>query len=244
MKRFIGLCFLVIISTVYGEERLTITAGDGLELAIDYFQPSKPLDKAVLMLHQCNSQRKMYQNLGELLASKGIHALSMDFRGFAESSNAEFDVSVIGTLPKEQRSAGYKAILKYWPDDVISAYQLLKQKAGKNAKVGVIGASCGGTQGLLLTEKYPVHAIGFFSSAQKDKNINLYADVAAEKPTLIIAAEDDGDTFVSANQLFTAAKHPNSQLLSYKGAEHGFPLFKRDPQLAEIIANWYKIQLQ
>jgi len=112
-----------------------------------------------------------------------------------------------------------------------------------NGTVGVIGASCGGSQAITLAENAKVSAIGFFSSAQRDENIARYKTVLADKPTLIIAAEEDGRTFSSAQQLFITAKHTKSKMISFKGNDHGYPLFEVDKQLDKTIVTWFNEQL-
>lgn len=119
------------------------------------------------------------------------------------------------------------------------AYRALLEKVGKDGKIHVIGASCGGGESLTLAESKDIDAIGFFSSAQRDENIERFQASLADKPTLIIAAEEDGRTYTSANALFKASKNANSKLIIYKGRDHGFPLLDKDANLAELIAQWY-----
>jgi len=181
----------------------------------------------------------MYNNIGEQLAQRGIHALSIDFRGFGESISDEFNVTTIGKLPKAERGKAWSKISTHWPDDVQLAFNYLKAKVGNKGTVGIIGASCGGSQAITLAEKENISAISFFSSSQRDENIARYGKVLVEKPTLIIASEDDGRTFTSAQQLFKTAKHPSSKMLSYKGSMHGYPLLDSDKQLAKTIVAWF-----
>ena len=65
----------------------------------------------------------------------------------------------------------------------------------------------------------------------------------ATKPTLIIAAEEDDKTFTSAQALFVAAQHPQSKMLSFKGKDHGYPLFELDKNLNETMVDWFANQL-
>jgi len=222
---------------------LTLTGQDSFELKADYFQGETKGTRAVLMLHQCNYNRSMYDTIGQQLSEQGIHALSLDFRGFGESTNADFNVEKLSKLPQEERRKKWRAMSAHWPSDVKIAYDYLKSKISKNGAVGVIGASCGGSQAITLAEKESIAAIGFFSSAQRDENIARYKAVLADKPTLIIAAEDDGRTFTSAQTLFTTAKHQQSKMISFKGNNHGYPLLDIDKNLDDAIVNWFNNQL-
>ncbi len=235
----------ISLSSLASETTLTTT--DHFLLKADYYQAkdSKNIKeqskrkRGVLMLHQCNYNRTMYNTIGEQLAQRGIHALSLDFRGFGDSISTKYNVAKVRELPQEQRRDAWSEISAHWPSDVQIAFDYLQDKIGKNGIVAVIGASCGGSQAITLAEKEEISAISFFSSSQSDKNIARYETKLADKPTLIIASQDDGRTFTSAQQLFKTAKHPNSKLISYKGSEHGYPLLDSDKQLANTIVAWF-----
>ena len=61
-----------------------LKADDGTLLKATYHSPGKP-GPAVLLLHMCNSQRKAWDGLAPLLVAKGIHVLTLDYRGYGES---------------------------------------------------------------------------------------------------------------------------------------------------------------
>ncbi|WP_019027639.1 alpha/beta hydrolase family protein [Colwellia piezophila] len=227
---------------------LTLTSSDKFALKADYYPAKTTIEnsnnRAVLMLHQCNYNRSMYNNIGEQLAEHGIHALSLDFRGFGESISNKFNVETFGKLPQAERRKAWTKMSAHWPTDVQLAFDYLKEKAGKKSNIGIIGASCGGSQAITLAEKESISAISFFSSSQSDKNISRYEKVLADKPSLIIASEDDGRTFTSAQQLFSTTKHPKSKMLSYKGDMHGYPLLDSDKQLTQTIVAWFDNELK
>jgi len=47
--------------------------------------PEKP-GPGVLLLHQCNRQRKVWDDLAARLAAAGFHAMTVDLRGYGDSS--------------------------------------------------------------------------------------------------------------------------------------------------------------
>src|SRR4051812_19869462 len=61
-----------------------LKAPDGINLKATYFAAAKP-GPGVLLLHQCNQQRKSWDKLASSLASVGINVLTLDYRGFGES---------------------------------------------------------------------------------------------------------------------------------------------------------------
>jgi dienelactone hydrolase len=222
---------------------LTLTTDKGFELKASYYQSNSKSDRGVLLLHQCNYNRTMYNDIGQQLSDKDIHALSLDFRGFGESANDEFSVEKVQALPREERSAAWQKMSEYWPMDVQLAYDHLKSKMSDKGVIGVVGASCGGSQAITLAEKNPINVIGFFSSGQRDENIARYKKILAEKPTLIIASEEDTNTYKSAQKLFTAATNISSKFIAYKGGAHGYPLLDSDAQLASYMVSWLDSQL-
>lgn len=244
----ISIISLLISATSFATEA-TLNTSDKFSLKADYYQAQPPVNskpqsiveskRGVLMLHQCNYNRTMYNTIGEQLAQRGIHALSLDFRGFGESINEKYNVKNIRKLPQVERGQAWSSMSSHWPSDVQLAFDYLKAKMHKDGKIGIIGASCGGSQAITLAEKENISAISFFSSSQSDKNIARYAKTLVEKPSLIIASENDGRTFTSAQQLFKTAKHANSKMISYKGSMHGYPLLDSDRELAQTIVAWF-----
>ncbi|MGJ8681815.1 alpha/beta hydrolase [Paraglaciecola sp.] len=234
---------LITISIGVWAKPISFSTNKNIEVKGDYYAPTNASKLGVLMLHQCNFNRSMYNQIGLKLAKQGVHALSIDFRGFGESTDAEFDVNKVRELPENQRRKAWGAMSADWSKDVQKAYDFLQEKTSSKGKIGVIGASCGGGQAINLAQNNPIEVIGFFSSAQGESNIARYQSRLANKPTLIIAAEDDGNTFVSAQTLFKTTTHPKSKFISYKGGEHGYPLLKQDQHLATEIVNWFTSQL-
>src|SRR5436309_13924245 len=61
-----------------------LTAPDGTSLKGTYFAAGKP-GPGVLLLHQCNRQRKVWDDLATRLAAAGINVMTLDLRGYGES---------------------------------------------------------------------------------------------------------------------------------------------------------------
>lgn len=190
------------------------------------------------MLHQCNFDRTMYNNIGKQLADNGLHAVSLDFRGFGKSTNDQFDIARLETLSEIEQQKFMGNLYQHWPSDVLEVLALLKTKVGEGGRIGVIGASCGGSLALRLTDQVSFSAIGLFSSAQGNKNIARYEKNLKSLPTYLIAAEEDVNAYASAQKIFAHASHPASKLVTYKGAGHGYILYEQDNNLEQAIANW------
>jgi dienelactone hydrolase len=240
--KLLSVCLLTISFNNQAAD-ITLTAEQGFELKASYYQSNKKSDRATLLLHQCNYNRTMYNDIGQQLAKRGIYALSLDFRGFGGSANDEFSAEKLQSLPRDERRKAWQKMSAHWPSDVQLAYDHLKSKMSDKGVIAVVGASCGGSQAITLAEKNPVKVIGFFSSGQRDENIARYKKILADKPTLIIASEEDRGTYASAKKLFSTTTNAHSKFIAYKGSDHGYPLLDKDSQLATTIVSWLDSQL-
>ena len=241
-KTVIVLASLLIGFSIHAQT-IQMDGKDGFKLYGDYTAANVNSSKGVLMLHQCNADRSMYQGLAKSLAAKGISSMSLDFRGYGDSV---VDGNSIASMRKKASSRQeYSEMMKkagigmHRVDDVEIAYQYLVAKLGDNAKVSLIGASCGGGQAILLAEKHQVSSFVFFSSGMNEDYIEKFNKLS-DVPTLIIAAQEDEYTYKSSKQIFEAAKSDKTRLLSYKGSGHGHPLFKQDPHLENTMVNWFE----
>ncbi len=123
------------VSSWSAERVVDLTAADGTELKATYFAAAKP-GPGVLLLHQCNRQRKIWDGLAQQLAAAGINVLTLDYRGFGESGGDPFDKL------SPQQAAQIQA--EKWPGDIDTAFQYLVSQPGVTRDViGVGGASCG-----------------------------------------------------------------------------------------------------
>ena len=79
-----------------------IVASDGVTLKGTLFPAISTASSgpAVLLLHQCDDRRTVWDPLGPRLAAAGITALSVDYRGYGESGGTPHD-----RLSNEQQAA-------------------------------------------------------------------------------------------------------------------------------------------
>src|SRR6267142_2442044 len=81
---------LVFATTLLAEKKdVTIAVGDGFALKGSLYSSGKA-GPGILLLHQCNADRQIYDTLGNMLSAAGYNALTLDFRGFGGSKNAQF----------------------------------------------------------------------------------------------------------------------------------------------------------
>src|SRR5271168_3476529 len=95
---------------------IDLKASDGTILKATYFAAVKS-GPGVLLLHQCNRQRKVWDDLAGQLAIAGINVLTFDLRGFGESGGLPF----AKLTPQEDA----KVEAEKWPSDIETAFQFL-----------------------------------------------------------------------------------------------------------------------
>jgi dienelactone hydrolase len=226
-----ALAFAFAIATADPTD-LAIATADGLELRATYYAAAGP-GPGILLLHQCNRDRHAWTELATELTDAGMHVLAIDFRGFGESTNGR--VRAFHTQPKE-----------LWPqfdDDVERSLAFLQSLPDvQKDRIGVMGASCGGSQALLTSLRNPeILAVGFLSTNLpwiEPTEIDAF-EANRRIAVLSIAAVDDTDAASVERRMFAGSAHPDSRLILYKGDRHGVPLFEQDPGLPGVIAAWF-----
>ncbi|PHS16864.1 MAG: alpha/beta hydrolase [Kangiella sp.] len=238
-KKLVWLLAILFISLNVSAERVSLKASDGFQLAANFVDAGSNAKFGVLMLHQCNADKSMYSDLAKLLGEQNVTSLALDFRGFADSTTPTFSRKLLRKESKNRKEFmnKIKAVNKFWQGDVELAYEYLADKIGSD-NISIIGASCGGYQAVKFSQKIKPQSLVLFSSGLDEKGIASFNHIS-EIPALIIASQDDAYTFNSSNKIFLSAKSPKTRLLVYKGNGHGRPLFKHDPNLENIMVDWF-----
>ena len=209
-----------------------IKAPDGVNLKGTYLSPGRP-GPAILLLHQCNMDRRAWDGLASDLANAGLHVLTIDFRGYGDSGGE-----------KGADEAARAALREKWPGDVDAAYAyLLSQKGVDKSRLAAGGASCGVGQSSALVTRHPeIKTLLMLSSS----TAQAAKDYIAKTPTLAVfgaASEGDEGAAAGIKVALGASKNPKSVLKIYPGTEHGVPMFDKNAELQPMIVNWLKTQL-
>jgi dienelactone hydrolase len=123
-----------------------IRAPDGVALKGTFFAAAS-VGPAVLLLHQCDDRRTVWDPLGPRLAAAGITALAVDFRGYGDSG---------GTLHDKLSNVELGAAqINVWPGDVDAAFAFLARQPGVDVtRMGAAGGSCGVSQAIRLARRH------------------------------------------------------------------------------------------
>jgi dienelactone hydrolase len=210
-----------------------LKALDGITLKASYFAASKP-GPGVLLLHQCNRHRKVWDELAGQLAAAGISTLTLDLRGFGESGgtpNDKLTQEEQAQLPEKNRG------------DIDIAFQYLASHPGVERNViGVGGASCGVNNSIQTAIR---HSAEVKSVVLMSGNTNLagrqFLRQASRLPELFVIADDDEfrPTVDNMAWLFGVSSSSGKKFVRYATGGHGADIFKVHPELRGIIADWY-----
>ena len=214
---------------------VTLKAKDGTSLAATFY-PGAKSGPAVILFHQCNRERKVWQPLAAALSRSGINVLTLDFRGYGESQGERY----LQLPPNEQG----RWVREVWPGDVDVAFDYLKSQPGvKHDQMGAGGASCGVNQSIHLAMRHPEVRSLALLSGNTDRAGRQYLTTAARLPLLMAAADDDGLTASQMKWLMTYSPDDQNRFIEYKKGGHGSDLFAPHPDVISNITDWYWMTL-
>lgn len=212
-----------------------LTAPDQMKLRATYFAAGKP-GPGLLLLHQCNRDRKMWDALAPRLAASGLNVLTLDFRGYGESG---------GTAPfKLPPQEGQRQITEVWPRDVDTAFQFLAVQPGvRRDVIGAAGASCGVNQAIQLARRHPEVKSLVLLSGGTDRDGRHFLRDAPQLPVFSAAADDDEGAVEVLQWIEGASRNPGNQFQRYPTGGHGIEMFAPHPELATLIRDWFDTTL-
>src|ERR1700736_4770441 len=228
------LCALSCGVSAWSAERVVdLTAGDGTKLKATYFAAAKP-GPGVLLLHQCNRQRKIWDELAQQLATAGINVLTLDLRGFGESGGDRFD-----KLPQQEAA---QIQTEKWTGDIDTAVRYLVSQPGVTRDtIGVGGASCGVNNSVQIARRYPEVRSLMLLSGNTDLNGRQFLRNSATVPVFFSVADDDEfpPTVLAIEWLYSLTSNPGKTFVHYATGGHGADMFPVHPELPGIIVDWY-----
>ncbi|HEX8925377.1 MAG TPA: alpha/beta fold hydrolase, partial [Terriglobales bacterium] len=221
-----------ISTTAFAQRIVDITAADGVKLKASFFPSQKP-GPGVLLLHQCNRQRKVWDGLAQQLAAAGINVLTLDYRGFGESG----DVPQGNVTPQQAREIQAK-----WPSDIDTTLQYLESQPGvSRERIGVGGASCGVDNSVQAARRHPEIKSMVLLSGNTDLNGRNFLRNEKTKPAFFAYADDDEfkPSITAIQWLYSMTACPSKTLVQYADGGHGSDIFAKHPDLPKQIVDWY-----
>ncbi|HMC29960.1 MAG TPA: alpha/beta fold hydrolase [Candidatus Angelobacter sp.] len=211
-----------------------LKAPDSANLKATFFAAARP-GPGVMLLHQCNRQRKVWDDLARQLAAAGISVLTLDLRGFGESDGVPMDKAT----PQQAQAQAQK-----WPGDIDVAFEYLTSRV-KRDDIGVGGASCGVNNSIQT-------AIRHVKEVKSLVLLSGNTDIAGRKflrqsqlPVLAAVADDDEfpASIETTEWIFSLSSTTGNKFLHYTKGGHGAEIFAVHPELRDAIVDWYTITL-
>jgi len=223
-------------------ERVTLESPDKTIIVGSFFDSPKPNSPAVLLLHQWQSDRHPYDDFAERLQAKGFNVLSVDGRGFGESTKTTDGK----TVAPERTDEAVKAML----GDVGAAVDFLsKQKNVDPNRLGIVGASYGSSLAIIYAADNPkIKAVALLSPG-----LNYFGNMLTEpavtaygngRPLLVVAAKDDLDSVDTVHKFFAHASTETKWEMAIRDTGgHGTALLRTGHGLEELIQQFLRTYL-
>ena len=212
---------------------VTLKAPDGTQIKGTYFAAAKP-GPGLLLFHQCNSTRASWTAFAKAAAARGIHVITMDFRGFGESEGPRF-----ANTPDQVTTIRDK-----WPGDVDAAFAFLTAQPGVDkTRIGAAGASCGVNQSVQLATRHPEVKAVVLLSGGVEPNARQYIRNTPSLAVLSAGSLDDGRIVETMRWITSWSSHPASDFIEYKAAGHGTEMFDIEAGLQPKMLNWFETLL-
>jgi dienelactone hydrolase len=239
VSRAVGLAVWLFSATAFAQSApaardVTLTAADGTKLKATYYAAPQP-GPAVLLLHMCNTTRRSWDPLAPQLAAAGIHALSLDYRGFGESGGDRADA----VAPQEAQ----RIVTEKWPGDIDAAYDfLLAQPGVDKTRVGAAGGSCGVNQAVRLASRHPeVRSLALLAGPLDTESI-AFITTTPWLPIFAAAAADDQYDAAAPEAMrwiLALSGNPRNKFSGFRDGKHGTEIFGPHPELVKQMVAWY-----
>jgi hypothetical protein len=217
---------------------------NGTLLKATFFPAAKP-GPGVLLFHQSNRTRTSWYDVSRQLAAAGIHTLTIDERGYGESSGK-----------KEERE-------RYRDGDLDAAFEyLISQPGVQRDVIGMGGAGWLGVDNSVETARRhssEVKSLVLMSGETLLPQLRFLRQ-AWQLPGLFVVSDDDEypPTVEAMEWLYDCSASPQKQFIHYTGPKapwlwyetsdvskvpasgsHGTDLFQRHPELSATIVDWF-----
>jgi dienelactone hydrolase len=228
------------IQIVAGSQAVTIDSPDGVKLVGTFLDAGKPNSPALLLLHQWQSDRHSYDEFATRMNASGFNVLSIDGRGFGESTK-KADGSTVSAGRSDEDVKGMLG-------DVGAAFDFLeKQKNVDPNKIGIVGASYGSSLAIIYAADNPKVA----GVALLSPGLNYFGNMPIEpavkkfnRHLFMFAAEDDKDSADAVRALLTPENEDKYDHLIYPAGGHGTALLKvgASDEMEEFFTNLLKLK--
>jgi len=230
----LAMALLLLPAAARGEPRdVSFTAADGFTLQGTFHSAPKG-GPGILLLHQCNADRRSYDQLALMLNTAGYNVLSFDFRGFGGSRAGAYT----------DFGAQRQAVVEKMPGDVDAALTFLASQNTVIARaLGVVGGSCGVNQAIQASRRHPDIRTLVLLSGGTNAEGEAHIKGAAQLPIFGAASEEDGTAPASIRKIVGLSAHRDSRVQMLKNAGHAAEMLAKQEDLGADIVIWFRANL-
>jgi len=234
MQVVLAIGLALVASAARAEQRdVTFPASDGFMLQ-GTFYPSVRGGPGILLIHQCNADRRSYDQLALMLNTAGYNVLSFDFRGFGGSRGGQY------TDFRSQR----EAVVEKMPGDVDAALKFLASRNTVIARaLGVVGGSCGVNQAIQASRRHPDIRTLVLLSGGTSADGEAHIRASRHLPIFGVASEEDGTAPESIKKIVGLSAHPDSRVQMLKNAGHAAEMLAKQEDVGADIVIWFRANL-
>lgn len=215
-------------------QRAELKTGDGIAIIGDYYTPTTPSAKGLLLLHMMPAMRQSWHAFAEKMRGAGWQVLAIDLRGHGESDGGPDGYRSFSDA--EHQASRY---------DVEVGVEFLKSNGVTELALG--GASIGANLALQYLAEHPdVKSAFLLSPGLNYRGVETEPAASALKPgqaVYFIASRDDARSAEAIEQLaaaMPAGAAKESRMFDTAG--HGTTIFEREPAFMDEIAAWLGAQ--
>ena len=227
------ILLIAVKSPAASKGEVSFAAPDGFSLKGTFYSAGKP-GPGLLLLHQCNADHQVYDQLGTMLSTAGYNVLAFDFRGFGKSKAGEF------TDFEKQR----QKIMEKMPADVDAALTFLTSQEFVNSNaLGIVAGSCGVNQAIHAAQRHPTVRSLVLLSGGTDADGEAFIKNSPKITIFGAASEEDTAPAASIKKIVGLSTNRSSQLQMFKDAGHAAFMFEKQPDLEADIVIWFRSNL-
>jgi pimeloyl-ACP methyl ester carboxylesterase len=230
----LAIFVLLVSADARAEERdVTVPAADGFALQGTFYSAPKG-GPGILLLHQCNADRRSYDQLALMLNTAGYNVLAFDFRGFGGSRGGEY------TDFASQR----QRVIEKMPGDVDAALKFLTSQNTVIARaLGVVGGSCGVNQAVQASRRHLDIRTLVLLSGGTDAAGEAHIKSSPQLPVFGVASEEDANAAASIKKIVALSPHQDSRVQMLTNAGHAAEMLAKQEDLAADIVIWFRANL-
>jgi dienelactone hydrolase len=207
-------------------EDITLTTSDGVQLAARFYAPENlNADTAVLILvHEAYRDSSSWEGFHIAALENGYAVIALDLRGHGHS---EGDLVFDEAMDR----------------DIDAVMEWIRTTPDLNGdRIIIAGASVGANLALRAGARYPqINTLVLLSPGL------MYWEIGTEnaildygrRPLLLVASENDAYSATSVQKLNELGRGYD-KLVIYPGAEHGTEMIRSQPDLSDLIFNWFE----